>query len=133
MKLVKYLLYLLLAVSVVVIFMFFSNTESDGMVSLLLNWTYVLFAISILAIAVLPFFYGDGKGAKGTIIKVGLFALVVLISYLCSSSAEVPTSMQVTEGQLKFTDGMMLCTTILMGIAILVIACGKLISKINNR
>ncbi len=133
MKLVKYLLYLLLAVSVVVIFMFFSNTESDSMVSLILNWTYVLFAISIIAIAVLPFFYSSGKGAKGTIIKVGLFALVVLISYLCSSSAEVPTSVQVTEGQLKFTDGMMLCTSILMAVAIVVIACGKLISKMYNR
>jgi hypothetical protein len=45
----------------------------------------------------------------------------------------VPTSVQVTEGQLKFTDGMMLCTSILMAVAIVVIACGKLISKMYNR
>ena len=133
MKLAKYTLYLLLAISVVVIVMFFTNLESDSMVSLLLNWTYVLFAVSLVAIALLPFFYGDGKGVKGTLVKVGLFALVVLISYLCSTSAEVPTSVQVTEGQLKFTDGIMLCTTILVVVAILVIACGKLITKINNR
>ena len=100
---------------------------------LLLNWSYILFGVGVLAICCLPLFYKDGKGAKGTIIKFGLFALVVLISYLCSSSAEVPTTVQATEGQLKFTDGIMLCSSILMVVAILVIACGKLISKVNNR
>lgn len=133
MKLVKYFLYLLLLASAVIIVMFFANGGSDSMVSLLLNWTYVLFGVSIVAIAILPFIYGDGKGIKGTLVKVGAFAAVVVISILCASSAPVPTSMEVTEGQLKFTDAIILLSCILMGVAVLAIVAGGVMSNLKKR
>lgn len=133
MKLVKYLLYLLLAASVVIIVMFFANEGSDSMVSLLLNWSYILFGIAVVAIAILPFIYGDGKGIKGTLVKVGAFVAVVVISYLLSSSEAVPTTVEVTEGQLKFTDFVILLSGILLAISCLAIVAGGVMNNLKKR
>ena len=61
MKLVKYLYYLLLAVSAVLIIAFYAMGTPETMVSTILNWAYVLVAIALVSMIALPLFFRSGK------------------------------------------------------------------------
>lgn len=135
MKIVKYLSYLLLAVSAIIIVLFYVNGGSDSMVTLLLNWAYVLFALCVVGAICLPIFFGSGKGVKGTLVKVGAFAVVALIAYLASSSAplDLPMSPEPSAGDLKFADAALLMTVILIVIAACSLVIGAVVNSIKNR
>ena len=61
MKLVKYLSYLLLAVSAVLVIAFYAMGTPESMVSTVLGWAYILLGLALVSMLVLPLFFRDGK------------------------------------------------------------------------
>ena len=136
MKLVKYLSYLLLAVSAVLIIAFYAMGTPESMVSTILNWAYILVAIALVSMLVLPLFFRDGKKmGKSTLIAYGMFAAVVVISVLMASDAPlegVTTSVEPTASDLKFTDGGVMAAGLLIAISFIAIIVGSLKNLFNK-
>ncbi len=136
MKLVKYLSYLLLAVSAVLIIAFYAMGTPESMVSTILNWAYILVAIALVSMIVLPLFFRDGKKmGKSTLIAYGMFAAVVVISVLMASDAPlegVTTSVEPTASDLKFTDGGVMAAGLLIAISFIAIIVGSLKNLFNK-
>ena len=130
MKLVKYLSYLLLAVSAVLIVLFYAQGTPESMVSTILGWAYILFGIALVCMLVLPLFFRDGKKMnKSTLIAYGIFALVVVVAVLFSSDAPlegVTTSVEPTASDLKFTDGGVMAAGLLIAVSFVAILVGSL-------
>ncbi len=130
MKLVKYLSYLLLAVSAVLIIAFYAMGTPESMVSTILGWAYVLIALALASMLILPFVFRDGKKtSKSTLIAYGIFAVVVLVAVLFSSDAAlegVTTSVEPSARDLKFTDGGVMAAGLLIAIAFISIIVGSL-------
>ncbi|MBQ8644865.1 MAG: hypothetical protein IJ476_00625 [Bacteroidales bacterium] len=130
MKLVKYLYYLLLAVSAVLIVLFYAQGTPESMVSTILGWAYVLIAVAVVSMLVLPLFFKSGKKVqKSTLIAYGIFAVVVLVAVLFSSDAAlegVTTSVEPSASDLKFTDGAVMAAGLLIAVAFVSIIIGSL-------
>lgn len=136
MKYLKYLSYLLLAISVIVIAMFYLGGFSEGSVQLLLNWTIALFVACTIGAVCLPLFFSDGKGMKGTLIKLAFAVVLCGVSYALASGDPVQVSPSVDEpsaGELKFADTGILLTSILFGLSVVAVLSGGLISSLRNR
>lgn len=129
----KIILYILLAISVVIGLLFlFTNKGDDTMVSPLLNWAYILLGVGILLAVFMPLIYRSGKGSKTTLINIGFFLVVLVVSYLLASGNEVELSPSVTRpthSVLKMTDTVLIMSIILLVVAILVTIFGGLIKK----
>lgn len=130
MKLVKYLSYLLLAVSAVLMIAFYAMGTPESMVSTILGWAYALIGIALVCMIVLPLFFRDGKKMKkSTLLAYGIFAVVVLVAVLFSSDAAlegVTTSVEPSAGDLKFTDGAVMAAGLLIAVAFIAILVGSL-------
>ena len=130
MKLVKYLSYLLLAVSAVLIVLFYAQGTPESMVSTILGWAYILLGIALVSMIVLPLFFRSGKKTqKSTIIAVAIFAVVVILAVATSSSAPlegVATSVEPSASDLKFTDAAVMSAGLLIGVAFVAIIVGSL-------
>ena len=130
MKLVKYLSYLLLAVSAVLIVLFYAQGTPESMVSTVLGWAYILFGIALVCMLVLPLFFRDGKKTnKSTLLAYGIFAVVVVVAVLFSSDAPlegVTTSVEPTASDLKFTDGGVMAAGLLIAVSFVAILVGSL-------
>ena len=130
MKLVKYLSYLLLAVSAVLIVLFYAQGTPESMVSTILGWAYILLGIAIVSMLVLPVFFRSGKKTqKSTIIAVAIFAVVVILAVATSSSAPlegVATSVEPSASDLKFTDAAVMSAGLLIAVAFIAILVGSL-------
>ena len=130
MKLVKYLSYLLLAVSAVLIIVFYAQGTPESMVSTILGWAYILLAVALVSMLVLPVFFRSGKKTqKSTLIAAGIFAVVVILAVVTSSSAPlegVTTSVEPSASDLKFTDGAVMSAGLLIAVAFVSIIVGSL-------
>ena len=130
MKLVKYLSYLLLAVSAVLIIVFYAQGTPESMVSTILGWAYVLLAVALVSMLVLPVFFRSGKKTqKSPLIAAGIFAVVVILAVVTSSSAPlegVTTSVEPSASDLKFTDGAVMSAGLLIAVAFVAIIVGSL-------
>ena len=130
MKLVKYIYYLLLAVSAVLIVLFYAQGTPESMVSTILGWAYVLIAVAVVSMLVLPLFFKSGKKVqKSTLIAYGIFAVVVLVAVLFSSDAAlegVTTSVEPSATDLKFTDGGVMAAGLLIAVSFVAIIVGSL-------
>ena len=130
MKLVKYLSYLLLAVSAVLIIAFYAMGTPESMVSTVLGWAYILLGLALVSMLVLPLFFRDGKKAnKSTLVAYGIFAVVVLVAVLFSSDAPlegVTTSVEPSATDLKFTDGGVMAAGLLIAVSFVAIIVGSL-------
>ena len=130
MKLVKYLSYLLLAVSAVLVIAFYAMGTPESMVSTILGWAYVLLGIALVSMLVLPLFFRDGKKTnKSTLVAYGIFAVVVLVAVLFSSDAPlegVTTSVEPSATDLKFTDGGVMAAGLLIAVSFVAIIVGSL-------
>ena len=130
MKLVKYLYYLLLAVSAVLIVLFYAQGTPESMVSTILGWAYILLAVALVSMLVLPVFFRSGKKTqKSTLIAAGIFAVVVILAVVTSSSAPlegVTTSVEPSASDLKFTDGAVMSAGLLIAVAFVAIIVGSL-------
>jgi len=136
MKLVKYLYYLLLAVSAVLIVLFYAQGTPESMVSTILGWAYVLIAVAVVSMLVLPLFFKSGKKVqKSTLIAYGIFAVVVLVAVLFSSDAAlegVTTSVEPSASDLKFTDGAVMAAGLLIAVAFVSIIIGSLKNMLSK-
>ena len=130
MKLVKYLSYLLLVVSAVLIIAFYAMGTPETMVSTILGWAYILIGLAIVSMLVLPLFFRDGKKMnKSTLLAYGIFAVVVVVAVLFSSDAPlqgVTTSVEPSASDLKFTDGGVMAAGLLIAISFIAILVGSL-------
>ena len=130
MKLVKYLSYLLLVVSAVLIIAFYAMGTPETMVSTILGWAYILIGLAIVSMLVLPLFFRDGKKMnKSTLLAYGIFAVVVIVAVLFSSDAPlegVTTSVEPSASDLKFTDGGVMAAGLLIAISFVAILVGSL-------
>ena len=130
MKLVKYLSYLLLVVSAVLIIAFYAMGTPETMVSTILGWAYILIGLAIVSMLVLPLFFRDGKKMnKSTLLAYGIFAVVVVVAVLFSSDAPlqgVTTSVEPSASDLKFTDGGVMAAGLLIAISFVAILVGSL-------
>ena len=130
MKLVKYLSYLLLAVSAVLIIAFYAMGTPESMVSTILGWAYILIGLALVSMILLPLFFRDGKKTnKSTLIAYGIFAVVVLVAVLFSSDAPlegVTTSVEPSAIDLKFTDGGVMAAGLLIAVSFVAIIVGSL-------
>ena len=136
MKLVKYLYYILLAVSAVLILMFYIQGTPESMVSLILNWAYVLVGLALVSMLILPLFFKSGKKVqKSSLIAYGIFAVVVLVAVLFSSEAPlegVTTSVEPTASDLKFTDGGVMAAGLLIAVSFVAIIVGSFKGMFNK-
>lgn len=136
MKLVKYLSYLLLAVSAVLIVLFYAQGTPESMVSTILGWAYILLGVAIVSMLVLPLFFRSGKKTqKSTLIAVAIFAVVVIFAVATSSSAPlegVATSVEPSASDLKFTDGAVMSAGLLIAVAFVAIIVGSLKGMFNK-
>ena len=130
MKLVKYLSYLLLVVSAVLIIAFYAMGTPETMVSTILGWAYILIGLAIVSMLVLPLFFRDGKKMnKSTLLAYGIFAVVVVVAVLFSSDAPlegVTTSVEPSASDLKFTDGGVMAAGLLIAVSFVAILVGSL-------
>ena len=136
MKLVKYLSYLLLAVSAVLIVLFYAQGTPESMVSTILGWAYILLALALVCMVVLPLFFRDGKKMnKSTLLAYGIFAVVVVVAVLFSSDAPlegVTTSVEPSASDLKFTDGGVMAAGLLIAVSFVAILVGSLKGMFNK-
>ena len=135
MKYIKYLSYILLAISAVIIILFYSSGFSEAMVNLALQWSGLLFLACLVGAICLPFFFSTGKGLKNTLIKVGVVVVLCGVSYLLAAGdpLQVTTNVEPTAGELKFTDAGLITTIILFVLAVVSIISGVIINTVRNR
>ena len=61
----KILLYVLMGLSVVLGVVFYMNSSSDSMISLMLNWAYILFALALaLVLGFILYFINTARQAQ---------------------------------------------------------------------
>lgn len=150
-KLSKYLQYLLLAVSAVLIVLFFvqnsagtfklenlssvlnTTTMADG----LIWWTYALVFLAIALVVILSIvnIAQNPKSLKRTGFTVLLAVVLCGVSYLLASGSPVEVNLEVqpSEATLKYTDAGLILTYILFAGAIIALLYGAVRKMINNR
>lgn len=144
------LLALLLISIVVIVMFFFGGFELDSkgnkvyeFTGLLLNWTYVLFGLTVLAtvcFAGASFLKGLAKNPKKAIMGLGpvlLLVVILLVSYAMADGTPLQglnadSQGYNTPGWLKMTDMWLYTIYAMFGLTVLAAVCGgvkKLISK----
>jgi len=134
-KFSKYLLYVLMAVSLVFIIGFFVN--QDSMLDSLLYYTYALIGIAVLAALILPLInlLGNPKGLKKMLMSLILVVVFVGIAYLLSSGEplQVKTNIEASESVLRMTDAGLILVYIMSAVAFIAILSGGLVRLVRNR
>jgi len=134
-KFSKYLLYVLMAVSLVFIIGFFVN--QDSMLDSLLYYTYALIGIAVIAALILPLInlLGNPKGLKKMLMSLILVVVFVGIAYLLSSGEplQVKTNIEASESVLRMTDAGLILVYIMSAVAFVAILSGGLVRLVRNR
>ncbi len=144
-KIFKWLMWVLIAVSVVILLFGFikgypsSPAENDyGTVDSLLYWAYAMVGITIFCVVVVGIIIAAMNNPKSLVkLGVGLVAIaaVVLVVYLVSAGdPAVGLSMdQPSAGTLKLTDTVLNLTYLTGALAVLAIVFGEILAVIRNR
>lgn len=150
-KFLKYFLYALLAISTVVIVLFYvqSSTgdfalsnlaeqlKTTSMVDGVMYWAYILVGLSILSLIALSIMgmIENPKTLKRTGITLLLAVVLCVISYFLASGDPVQANLEIapTETALKLTDTGLIITYILFAATILTIIGGGIYNAIKNR
>lgn len=134
-KLGKYILYSLMAISVIFVVAFFIN--QDAVLDSFLYYAYVLFGVALFSVICLPLInlFDNPKGIKKILLSLGLVVVLVGLAYLLSSGEPLVNkpNLQPSENTLKMTDTGLILTYFLAGAAFLSIAFGGVLSIIRNR
>jgi len=137
MKYIKYFRWLLIGITLVVLFIFFRDTENLSKISMYLVWGYILLAIAIVLALGLPFLYIAQKPQKlmKTLVSFGALAAVIVVSFLLASGEPIKLFDQSmsTAADSKLSDACLYAMYILVGIALLSLLTGGLRSMIRNR
>jgi hypothetical protein len=137
MKFTKIFSWILIGITLVVMAIFFYETESLNNISMYLVWGYILLAIAIVLALGLPFLYIVQKPQmlKKTLLNTGALIAVLLVAYLIASNAPVTLfdgSISSTADS-KLSDFCLYAMYILVGISILSLLAGSVRSMIRNR
>lgn len=138
MKLAKYLKWILLGISAILLVVFFllpHNTASDPMVDTYIIWAYVLVAIAL--ILVLAFLLIDVSKTKKSLFTflaliVGAI-LLVAVCWLLAPGGEVATNAAYTPKDSKFSDAALYVTYAMVAASILAILWSAISNAIKNR
>ena len=138
MKLAKYLKWILLGISAILLVVFFllpHNTTSDVMVDTYIIWAYVLVAIAL--VLVLVFLLLDVSKSKKSLITfilliVGAVALVA-VCWLLAPGGEVATNATYTPKVSKFSDAALYVTYAMVAASIIAIIVSAISNAIKNR
>lgn len=138
MKLAKYLKWILLGISAILLVVFFllpHNTTSDPMVDTYIIWAYVLVAIAL--VLVLFFLLLDVSKSKKSLItfialSVGAVVLVAAC-WLLAPGGEVATNAAYTPKVSKFSDAALYVTYAMVIAAIAAIIWSAISNAIKNR
>ena len=104
------------------------------MVTTIINWALVLSCVAVLGAVVMPVCFGNGKGKKGMLVKVGFVAVLCVVSYLFATGDPVVGSrVEATESAWKYTDAGLILTGLLFAVAVLSIVFGSVISNVRNK
>ena len=140
-KIFKWVSWALLIVSVVLMliaFPKFGGTGEEGAVTMLLNWTYIMLGLALVAVICVGIYITATVNPKG-LIKIGLVlvgcAVVVFVAYLLASGNQPlayngPTP---SYADLKLTDTVLNLAYILGGAAILSIIVGEVIGATRKK
>lgn len=144
-------MYVILAISVVVLALFFVMSGTDGAygrdtgvftdfngLDIMLMWSYVLLAVGILAAVVMTLANigkSEGGGKSGVVVMI-ILALALVVSYFISS----PDPIQISGGTKTFDDKLGLVVTdmglytsyIMMAVALIVVVFGGLLNNIRK-
>ena len=138
MKLAKYLKWILLGISAILLVVFFllpHNTTSDPMVDTYIIWAYVLVAIAL--VLVLFFLLLDvSKSKKSLITFIALIVgAVVLVAacWLLAPGGEVATNAEYTPKISKFSDAALYVTYAMVIASIAAIIWSAISNAIKNR
>ncbi len=142
MKFVRYIGYGILAISVIIVAVFFIssdfNAEDYPMADLILNWTYTMLILAGATAVLLPLIAlaKDPKKLVKSLAGIGVVTVVILICYLASSDAPVTLA----DGEvisnaavLKVSDTGLIATYIAFFGTIIAIAAGEVWSIIKKR
>lgn len=138
MKLAKYLKWILLGISAILLVVFFllpHNTTSDPMVDTYIIWAYVLVAIAL--VLVLFFLLLDVSKSKKSLITflaliVGAVVLVAAC-WLLAPGGEVATNATYTPKVSKFSDAALYVTYAMVAASIIAIIWSAISNAIKNR
>lgn len=134
-KFVKYILYVLFAVSAVFIIAFFIN--QDAVLDAFLYYTYALVGIAIIAAIGLPLIHmiSNPKGLKKMMISLALVVVFVAVSYALASSEPLAAKINIEPSAqtLRLTDTGLILTYILAAVAFISILSGGIIKLVRNR
>ena len=138
MKLAKYLKWILLGISAILLVVFFllpHNSASDAMVDTYIFWAYILVAITL--ILVLAFLLIDVSKSKKSLISflaiiVGAVVLVAAC-WLLAPGGEVATNAPYTPKVSKFSDAALYVTYAMVIAAIAAIIWSAISNAIKNR
>jgi hypothetical protein len=135
LKFVKYILYLLFGLGVVLSIAFFTN--KDGMMDTYLFYAYILFGVAAVLAIVLPLIgmVQNPKALKRVLFLVILTAALVGISYLLASGDPVPVNLSTepTAMTFKITDTGLVLTYILLAVSFVSIIAGSIVNMVRNR
>lgn len=138
MKLAKYLKWILLGLSAILLVVFFlmpHETASDPIIDTYIIWAYILVAIAL--VLVLAFLLiGVSKSKKSLIaflaLIVGAVALVAICWFL-APGGEVATNVDYTPTASKFSDAALYLTYVMVAASVLAIICSAISNAIKNR
>lgn len=136
-KYVKYILYLLFGLGVLLSVLFVSNTENMGMLDIYIYYAYILFGLGTVLAVVLPLIsmIQNPKSIKKMLFGIILAVAVVGISYLAASGNPVPVNLSTEPTALTFkiTDTGLILVYILLTVSIVSIVTGSIVNMVKNR
>jgi len=137
MKFIKFFRWLLIGITLIVLFIFFRDAENLNNISMYLVWGYILLAIAIVLSIGLPFLYIAQKPQKlvKTLVSFGALVAIIIVAYLLASGEPIKLfdgSMS-SSADSKLSDLCLYTMYILVGIALLSFLAGGLRSMIRNR
>ena len=138
MKLAKYLKWVLLAVSAILLVVFFvmpHSTANEPIVNTYLIWTYILLFASIACVLVF-LLIGVCSSAKSLLKFVGLIVAavaIVAVSYLLAPGGEIATSVDYTATTSKLADTGLFVTYFMLAASIVALFATAIWNAIKNR
>ena len=141
-KIVKWISWALLLISVVLAvwaFTRFGGSGEGAAVETMLYWAYAMLVLALIAVLCIGLFVTAKTNPK-SLVRIGIAlagaAALCLIAYLLASGKPAlgfTGTTPPTAGELKLTDTVLNLTYILGGAAIVAIICGEVISWIRTK
>jgi len=149
-KILKIVLYILMLISLVFLALFYSQNSagtfdlsnmsaimsSVTLVDGLLYWSYALCGISIVALIVLSVMgmVENPKTLKRAGVVLGLAVILIIVSYVFASGAEVPVNIDPapTASVFKMTDFFLVMTYILFAGSVVALIAGAVRNALNK-